>query len=253
MIDAATYGAPNWVDLSTPDIEGAVRFYRELFGWEIEHQATPMGDYYVAKAGDREICGLMASGEAGVPAMWTTYFYVADVDTTAEGITEHGGSVVAPPFDIPDGRVAVVTDATGAMFALISTPMPEGHTYFAQGHGSVCWIELLTREPQAAEAFYAAMFGWKAETQIFGETAYTTFQLDGEDVAGMMLMPKMVPAEAPSHWSVYFAVDDCSELEQRVPAIGGQVLVPTTPMEMGEFAVMADPSGATFDLMEYNG
>lgn len=253
MIDAATHGAPNWVDLSTPDVEAAVSFYRDLLGWSVERQTTPMGDYFVAEAGDREVAGMMAHG-AGMekaPAMWTTYFFVEDVDTAAERVVEHGGAVIAAPFDIPDGRVAVVTDPTGAMFALISHAMPEGHSYLAEDHGSVCWIELLTRDTQTAETFYADVFGWKAETQIFEEITYTTFQLNGEEVAGMMYMPATVPAEAPAHWSVYFAVDDCAAVEHRIAELGGQVLYPTTPTNTGKFAVAADPQGATFDLMEY--
>jgi predicted enzyme related to lactoylglutathione lyase len=66
----------------------------------------------------------------------------------------------------------------------------------------------------------------------------------------MMMMPQEVPAEAPAHWTVYFAVSDCAAFEQKAAALGGQVLHSTTDIEVGKFAVLADPQGATFHLLE---
>ena len=155
-----------------------------------------------------------------------------------------------PPFDIPgDARVAVVADPSGAMLALIAGPRPDG-TYLSGESGAVCWVELLTRGPEAAEGFYTAVFGWKAVTEVTAGTGYTMFKLDDQEVAGMMMMPEQVPAEAPAHWAVYFAVADCAVAERKAAELGGQVLHPTTDIEVGKFAVLADPQGATFQLLE---
>ena len=255
MVDAGTFGAPNWVDLSTPDIKASVSFYREVMGWSLNKQTTPMGDYYVADADGHETCGLMESPAeiAGAQAMWSVFFHVENVETTVEAVTAAGGVVVEPPFDIPGGaRVCVATDPTGSMFALISGgPSPEGGTWISQRVGGVCWVELLSRDVPAAVTFYGSVFGWDTSVQVTGDTTYTTFQLGGEDVAGLMNMPDMVPAEAPSHWNIYFTVDDCAAVEQQVVDLGGETLLPTTDMELGRFAVAADPQGAVFNLMEY--
>lgn len=252
MIDAGTYAAPNWVDLSSTDVEVAVRFYSDLLGWTVERQDTPMGEYHIARIDGLEVGGMMHAGpeQEGMPSVWTVFFNVADVDATAGVVAEAGGKVLEAPFDIPDGRVAVVADPTGAMFGLITGPRPEG-MWLSRTPGAVTWVELLTRDVTAAEAFYASVFGWKAETQDFGGTSYTTFSLDGEPVTGMMTMPDEVPAEAPAHWSVYFAVDDCRAAERRVADLDGMVLRPTMDMTEGSFAVLADPTGATFQVMEY--
>ena len=254
MIDAATHGAPNWVDLSTADIGASLEFYQGLFGWTILSSATPMGEYHIATVGGHQVAGLMAKSPmlAGTPTVWTTYFYVADVDETAVRVRDAGGTVPQPPFDIPDGRIAIISDPTGAMAGVIAGPPPDGDWY-GMDAGRACWIELLTRDPSAAEGFYAAVFGWKAETQLVGPTAYTTFTLDRGDVCGMMMMPDEVPAEAPAHWSIYFTVDDCQLIERRAVELGGEVLMPTAEMEMGRFTVLADPHGATFNLMEFAG
>jgi uncharacterized protein len=252
MIDASTYGAANWVDLSTPDIGAATRFYRDLLGWSIERHVTPVGDYYIGSAGDLEVGGMMPSGpdEPGVPAMWTVFFNVASVDDMILRVAQAGGSVLEAPFDIPEARVAVVADPSGAMLGLISGPQAAG-TWLSRRHGAVCWVELLTRDPAATEGFYLRVFGWKAETQDHAGTLYTRYTLDGEDVAGAMMMPDEVPPDVPSHWSVYFAVHDCAAAERRAAELGGRVLRSTMAMNAGAFAVLADPTGATFQLMEH--
>jgi predicted enzyme related to lactoylglutathione lyase len=255
MIDAGTHGAVNWVDLSTPDIAAATAFYREVLGWSIAEMSTPMGDYYIGKVGAAEVAGMMQQGPelAGDPAVWTTFVFVDGLDATLETIESAEGTVLTPPLEIPgDARVAVIADPTGAMLALIEGPEPED-AYFSKEPGAVVWVELLTRDLARAEDFYRTVFGWKATTSLTGETAYTTFHVDGEDVAGMMAMPAAVLPEAPAHWAVYFSVADCREVERRCVAHGGEVLHPTTEIASGTFAVLADPHGATFHIMGLTG
>jgi hypothetical protein len=61
-----------------------------------------------------------------MPAAWVAYFAVADTDATVAKATELGGSVIAPPFDMPYGRMAVVADDQGAVFAVMtSAPQAE--------------------------------------------------------------------------------------------------------------------------------
>ncbi len=254
MIDAATFGAPNWVDLSTPDVAASTDFYTELLGWTMSRMATPMGDYHVAKVGDHEVGGMMAQSPEmeGNPPVWTMFVYVRSIEDTLEKVEEAYGHVLQAPFDIPGGaQVSVISDTTGAMFALIAGgETPEG-TYMSNEAGAVCWFELLTRDPEKAAGFYRDVFGWEAVTDTTGETEYTIFKLAGEDVAGMIMMPDAVPAEAPAHWSVYFTVDDCAATVKMAEELGGKVLVPSTEVSIGKFAVLEDPHGASFDIMEF--
>ena len=250
MLAASTLGAPNWVDLSTPDPDGAARFYTDLFGWRVDTVDSPMGPYRIARVGDREVGGMMAPppGEEDMPPMWTVFVHVADVDATADRVASAGGVVLESPFDLPDGRVAVVADPSGAMVGVISVPTPDG-VWLSPEHGSICWVEFLTRDPAASEPFYMAVFGWKPETADTAGTRYTTFWLDGERVAGMMPMPDTVPAEVPSYWGVYVAVADCNAVAGRTTELGGEVLLPPMTVGEDEFAALADPWGATFSIM----
>lgn len=251
MIDASTYGAPNWVDLSTPDIKTATQFYRDLLGWTITPESSPMGDYYMGCVDGRQVGGLMQAGpdQEGLPAVWTVFFHVQDVDLTVERVLAGGGQILEPPFDLPAARVAIAADPTGAMFGIIGNDAAVG-PWLSDEPGSVCWVELMSRDPSAAEAFYAAVFDWKSETKATQGSYYTTFLLDGDPVAGMMLMPDMVPAEAPSYWGAYFAVSDCKATEQLAASLGAIVDVPTMPIEPGSFAVLTDPTGAMFQIMQ---
>ena len=253
MITADTNNAPDWVDLTTPDVESAVDFYSRLLDWEIEKTPTPIGDYYIAKQHGHQVAGLMAQSEemAGRPPMWTMYINVESADVTAARVEPAGGRVLSGPFDIPDGRVAVISDPTGAVFGIISTPLQHSDKWwFSVESGAVCWVELLTRDPAGAEPFYSTVFGWTSETSDADGPAYTTFSLDADQVAGMMSMPAEVPPGAPSHWMIYFAVDDCAEAQKRAEELGGRVLRATAEIEVGKFAVLEDPQSAAFQIME---
>jgi uncharacterized protein len=247
----STAAVPDWVDLSTPDVEAAARFYAELLGWRIEAHDSPVGNYHIVEVGGREVGGLMAAApEQDVPPAWTVLFRVTDVDATVAAAEAAGGVVLEPAFDLPDSRIAILSDPAGAVFGVVRQPDRPG-TWLSTTPGSVCWVELLTRDPDVAVDFYVRVFGWEATTETYGPVSYTSFRADGEDVAGAMAMPDEVPAEAPSSWSVSFAVEDCVRAAHRAEELGGLVAKATTSVGDGHFAVIADPQGATFQLMDH--
>lgn len=246
-------GTVSWVDLSTPDIEGAQRFYAGLLGWELGVQRTPMGEYTVASTGGREVAGMMAQAPdaAGMPAAWTVFVVVDDMTGTLTRVTEARGEVRQAPFEIPGGaQVAVVADGTGAMLALISGGPEPGYPYYSVDEGAVCWTELMTSDVQAAIGFYRDVLGWTAETNDTGPVPYTVCNLDSDPVAGIIGRTQDLPADVPDTWSVYFTVADCKVTESRAVDLGGSVILPATPTPMGPFAVLADPAGAVFHVME---
>ncbi len=246
-------GMIEWVDLSTPDVEHARRFYGELLGWTFDVHRTDMGEYVVAEADGRQVAGMMAPSHdaADQPSTWTTFVRVDDIEDTVGKVTDAGGTVAAPPFEIPGGaRVAVVTDRTGAMFALICGGPEPDQAYFSQQDGGVCWAELMTSSVDDAVEFYHQVFGWTAETSTAGPIPYTTCRLDASEVAGMIGRPHNIPPEIPDSWSVYFTVSDCAETEKQATELGGSVILPSTPTPMGPFAVIADPMGAAFQIMQ---
>lgn len=103
--------------LQAPDPSGAVAFYAELFGWDVE--ATPGSEppYWEVRSGGRDNGGIVASD--GPPA-WVAYFHVADADATAAATAGAGGAVLFPPTTIGLGRIAVLADPQGAVFGVFA-------------------------------------------------------------------------------------------------------------------------------------
>jgi predicted enzyme related to lactoylglutathione lyase len=255
MIDAGTYGSINWVDLSTPDVAASSAFYGELLGWDFVTSATPMGEYFVGKVGEREVAGMMEQDPAMAdsPPVWTTFFYVEDMAVTLAKVKAAGGTVLEAPFDIPDGpRICFVADPTGATLAILAGgERPEGE-YFFNSPGAVCWVELVTDDMAAAESFYTKVFGWVGSTVSNDRAAYTMFSLGGEDVAGMKALPDDGQKESSAHWTTYFSVADCVAAQATAARLGGDVLRAAVEIPEGRFALLADPAGATFAAMEFS-
>ncbi|MBO1414331.1 VOC family protein [Streptomyces sp. FH025] len=113
-------GALTWNELHTSDVQAATAFYGEAFGIEIE-PSEGADAYWELKVGGRSVGGvsLLANDPPGTPAHWLTYFAVDDTDSSADAVVKRGGTVLAPPFDMVAGRMAVVADPQGAPFAMI--------------------------------------------------------------------------------------------------------------------------------------
>lgn len=120
MMDKAaismTPGNFSWNELMTPGADKASAFYAKLFGWESE--PMPGMAYTVFKNAGNYAGGMLQAGE-GRPAMWVPYVTVADTDASAAAAQKLGAKVCLEPNDIPGvGRIAVITDPTGATFGL---------------------------------------------------------------------------------------------------------------------------------------
>src|SRR6478736_6508190 len=158
-------GAFSWPELATTDQKGAVAFYRALFGWDLNEQPMGPGEVYsmFQMRGKHVGAGYTMRPDErkmGVPAHWNSYVTVADADESAKQAESLGAKVLAPPFDVMDaGRMAVIQDPTGAVFQLW-TPNRSIGAQILNEPGALCWTELTTSDPKAAEAFYTGLFGW---------------------------------------------------------------------------------------------
>jgi uncharacterized protein len=116
-------GAVVWNELNTRDPEAAKAFYGSVFGWSFEEREFETGKYTSIKVGEDAVGGMIdITGRAPdeVPAHWLVYFAVEDAAATIEQATGSGGEVVFGPQDIAEvGRIAVLKDPYGAVFALI--------------------------------------------------------------------------------------------------------------------------------------
>lgn len=113
-------GAMSWHELNTRDPATAKSFYGDVFGWSFEEKEYERGTYTIISLDNEGIGGVTDRVAADVPAHWLVYFAVEDADATVAEAKERGGEVPAGPFDIAEvGRIAVVEDPWGAVFAVI--------------------------------------------------------------------------------------------------------------------------------------
>jgi len=117
-------GAPSWFELHTRDYDTAVAFYRDVFRWDTHvEEDSPEFRYTTQRDGETQLAGIIDATKylpEGVPAHWVLYFGVDDTDAAVAKVVDLGGSVVQPADDTPYGRIAAVTDATGANFRLVA-------------------------------------------------------------------------------------------------------------------------------------
>lgn len=116
------HGHAVWIELATPDPDGAFAFYGALFGWTREG-AMPMGamgDYAFLGAGDARPGAVMSSTLTQAPARWNAYFLVADIDVALATAQRGGGTVAQGPDPIPGGDYSAnIVDPHGHPVGLV--------------------------------------------------------------------------------------------------------------------------------------
>jgi predicted enzyme related to lactoylglutathione lyase len=233
----------------TTDAKRSLGFYTALFGWTIE--ARPMGDftYHAIHAGPGTIGGILE--EAAIPCYWMPYVAVDDVDASAERCKQLGGSVCVPPTDIPaTGRFSIVGDPAGAYLSLYrGNAESSGADPDRPVPGRVCWNELLCQDEEAAERFYAGLFGWGSEPKDLGQMGtYRVQTLGGKQAAGLMKNPGN---GAPDTWLAYFLVEDLAASTNRAKELGATAIMESAPIPgLGSFSLVRDPLGAVLALFQ---
>jgi hypothetical protein len=114
----------SWHELGTTDFEAAFRFYSELFGWqEMERMDMGPNGIYFIFGWDGEQRGGMYNQPPGMPGPpnWLSYASVANTDASVARAKAAGGRIINGPMDVPgEGRVAIMMDPQGAVFAVHS-------------------------------------------------------------------------------------------------------------------------------------
>jgi uncharacterized protein len=244
-------GTPSWVDLTTPDLEGALRFYGGVFGWEFEDAGEEAGHYHQALVRGRRVAGLGPAQPGSPPqAYWTTYLSGTDVDAHATAIAEAGGTVMFGPLEVTgQGRMLIAVDAEGAMFG-IWEPQAHKGAQLVNENAALTWNQLMSRNLDGAARFLGSVFPYAFEAlPEMPFDAYRVFAISGRVVGGMLAMPGELPAEAPPHWLTYFWLDDVDGGARRAQDLGGELLREPEDSPYGRSATLRDPQGAVFAVI----
>ena len=116
-------GEASWHELMTTDMNAAMKFYQEVFGWQPGDSMDMglMGKYQMFNRPHGMIGGMMNKPPtmANVPPNWQIYFRVPDVHAATERITAGGGKILNGPMEVPGGDWVVnAMDPQGAAFGL---------------------------------------------------------------------------------------------------------------------------------------
>ncbi len=248
-------GAPCWVDLLSSDLERARQFYGELFGWTFDVSGAEYGGYTTCRAGGHRVAGFAPQVNQGMPDVWSTYFATDDIDRAIGSATAAGASVIAGPMVVGEmGSMAALQDTSGGVFSLWQAGSHTGFGKFGEPN-AVAWDEYHSKDFAASIAFYPKVFGWELEvTSDTDDFRYRTATLAGvpDPVAGIMDSASFLPAEVPSHWLVYFNVNDVDAAVAKLVELGGSVLRGAEDTPFGRLASVSDSAGVNFNLHSSN-
>jgi predicted enzyme related to lactoylglutathione lyase len=231
----------------------AAAFYTKVMGWGTLDASMPGGPRYVLfTSGKAMVGGLMHQPDdaraAGAMPDWLGYVAVDNVDAAAERVIRLGGTVLAPPTDVPTvSRFSVFADPQGARLAVLKWAKPGQAIPSAAGEpGRVGWHELLAADSVKAFAFYGELFGWKKAAADEEAGTYQQFSAQGQKIGGMLTKPVGLARPA---WVYYFGTADLEEAARRVTAHGGQIIDGPFAVPGGTAVVRCmDPQRALFAL-----
>lgn len=108
-------------ELSAENMDRAITFYREVFGWNIFKWDGPM-EYWLVSTGDASTPGIdgaiVSREQQPVPVINT--INVDSVDDTVAKATALGGTVMMPKSPVPGvGYLAYCTDSEGNAFGIM--------------------------------------------------------------------------------------------------------------------------------------
>ena len=253
-VDIHEPGSFAWIELATTDQNAAKQFYGSLFGWTARDSPIGPSDFYTLFNLDGRNTGgcytLMPDMKAqGIPPHWMLYVGVANADDAVAKVGPAGGKVIEGAFDVMEhGRMAVLQDPTGAVFAIWQ---PKAHTGIGiEGvPGALCWADLMTPDQDRAAKFYKQLFGW--QTDAGKDSGGYLHIKNGEKHIGGIPSAEQRNPNAPPHWLLYFMVTNCDASTAKAKELGATVYVPPMSMEgVGRWSVIADPQGAVFALFQ---
>lgn len=238
MSDAS--GVPFLAEIDVDDPDAAAAFYAAVLGWAVTSEGFATHHRALARHDGRPVAAIGSPGVAAPPA-WTLYLAVDDVDDAAEQVAELGGHVLhGPEDDLAGGRLALALDAGGAVVGLWESdeaaPPP--------APGRLCWAEAASAEPGTTRTFYRGLLGWD---YVEGDEPGHALCLGagGRALAGIGFAGDALP-----HWLAFFGVADAAAAVSAVQEAGGSVLTPLRDATRGRHAVLADPAGARFGVLE---
>jgi len=242
-------GAVRWFGLLTEDAAAARAFYTDLFGWQMERTAS---GGHVAVHDGQPFAGITQIGRTTPEvneSTWLVGVVVSDLRASVATARRLGARVLRDVSRAEGfAQWAVVEDPQGAQVILMVPERPLGGV---RAPGNWVWAELWTTDQEASSRFYSQVIGWEYVELDRPDGAYPTFQSAGEARAGLVPIEK---GAMENGWAPYIGVADLEATLGRARELGGEVLLePNQEIYAGRVAVLADPTGVAFLVVELKG
>lgn len=119
--------------------------------------------------------------------------------------------------------------------------------------GKFIWYDLTVPDVQAAADFYSHVVGWRTTDSGMPGMDYRILNAGDVMVGGLMGMQSAAPGAKPM-WNGHIHVDDVDAAAAKAEKLGGRICQAGKDIPgIGRFAVIADPSDATFIIFKPNG
>lgn len=248
-----------YAQLTTPDLANAKAFYGGLLGWTFQDRPVSRGRYAEALVNGHVVAGLVErripEGSNPPRPIWLPFISATDVPALAKSSRQWGAKIIFRPTDIPGrGEQAIIADPQGALFAPLRRPHGDPQDTDATVQGDWIWNALLTPAPSASAGFYQKLFGYRVEAAPAPDSAQR-YILESQSTARATVnpLPARLPANARARWLSFIQVDSVGSAAEKAVQLGGRVLVEPHPDHQNSMiAIIADPAGAAFGIMEWH-
>jgi predicted enzyme related to lactoylglutathione lyase len=150
------------------------------------------------------------------------------------------------------GELAVFADREGAIFGVLSSSTGDVEDFLVE-IGDWIWAQFLSREGEKAASFYASIGGSRVLDAPKPDGAKRWLLVSqGYARASIVEIPPNRPDTGPG-WLGYVRVADVGSTVALAQQLGGRVLVvPRPDLFDGKVALMADPNGAVFGVLQWD-
>jgi predicted enzyme related to lactoylglutathione lyase len=242
-----------WAELFTNDSAAATKFYSGVFGWTAVTLDQHGVAYTVFSNGNHPVAGLRQRTSSTTPhaSRWINYIAVTNIASSLSLVAKAGGEVRAPAREFPQiGTQAIITDNEGSPIGLLQSSSGDSADDEPTA-GDWNWFHLLAKNPLSAAAFYRQVFNYDVTPDArTGKKSQLLLSSDELNRGGVSLLPDCEGAR--TGWLGVIRVANLDETLARVQTLGGEIVVAPHGAAFGSrFAMMADPTGGTVGLVEY--
>ena len=242
-----------WADLVTDDANAAMNFYGQVFNWNFK----PYGNYVIVGNDMHPMGGIIQkarpANNSKARPRWFPYMSVSNVGEAEAKVKNSGGKVLQATTTFPKrGAQAIFADPEGAVFGVMKSNSGDPQDYLA-GSGDWVWIQLLSRNARDAGEFYRKLGGYTVteNTQANRVNDYILVS-KGYARATVRTLTSSHPDANPT-WLLFVRVEDIAKTIERAKLYQGSVLIEPRPdLFDGKVAVLADPTGAIFGILQWS-